>query len=146
MLSVKLVSGNGQDVQVNEAGELIVAAGSYDIPVFNELAEPGTAYNYFKPDGVKQFLLTGFLAYGDKQVSGTTNATVTIYEASSPTTTTVDKVIIQFEIGQNQSVPFPNVRILTNHGVYLNAKTDDDDVHMTIFGHFVNLSGEGVTQ
>lgn len=36
------------------------------------------------------------------------------------------------EVGQNQSIPFPNIRVLCNKGAYINAKTDDDDIHMTI--------------
>ena len=54
-------------------------------------------------------------------------------------------MLVQVEVGQNQSIPFPNIRILCNKGVYLNAKTDDDDIHMTIFGHYVDLQGRGVT-
>jgi len=137
MLPVRLMGNNGQIVAVNSSGELLVAPGPYDEPVFNELAVINTAYNYFKPFNSHRFVLTGFLAYGDKQIGTTTNATVIIYEASAEDSATVDKVIVQFEIGQNQSVPFPSVRILTSAGVYINAKTDDDDVHLTIFGHYV---------
>jgi hypothetical protein len=79
--------------------------------------------------------------YGDKQVSGATNATVTIYESDQPDSTTTDRVLVQVEVGQNQSIPFPSIRILANRGVYINAKTDDDDIHMTIFGHYVDLNG-----
>lgn len=136
-----LTGVNGQLVGVNDSGELSVTPGPYDLAVFNELDQPNTAYNFYIPNGQLQFILTGFLAYGDKQVSSSTNATVVIYETSEVDSTTEDRVLIQFELGQNQSVPFPNVRILANRGVYINAKTDDDDIHMTIFGHYVNLNG-----
>ena len=137
-IPVYLVGSNGQRVAVNDTGELLIAPGDYDLAVFKELAEPDTAYNFFKPDNNKKFVLTGFLAYADKQVSTVNNATVIIYEADAPDSTTVDKALVQFELGQNQSVPFPSLRILGNIGVYVNAKTDDDDIHMTIFGHFIN--------
>ena len=135
---VELVDGNGRVVILNDSGEIPVAQGPYDESVFNELAEPNIAYNFFKPSNGNRFIMTGFLAYGDKQVNSVTNSTVIIYEASQVDSTTVDKVIIQFEIGQNQSVPFPNIRKISNKGVYINAKCDDDDVHMTIFGHFIH--------
>ena len=144
-LPVRLMANGSQQVAVNEAGEILVSDGPYDLSTFNELAEINTAYNFFGPRGREQFVITGFLMYGDKQVSGSTNATVIIYESSQSDSTTEDRVLIQVEVGQNQSIPFPNIRILCNKGVYLNAKTDDDDIHMTIFGHYVDLQGRGET-
>lgn len=144
MLKVMLTDGNGKAVKVNEGGELQVSSGPYDLARFNELAEPNTGYNYYAPNGTHQFVITGFLIYGDKQVSNTTNATVVIYEASQPDTATADRVLVQLEVGQNQSIPFPNIRILCTKGVYINAKTDDDDIHMTIFGHYVGLGGQDI--
>jgi hypothetical protein len=146
MIPTYLVGQGGQQVKVNKNGELLVSNGPYDLAEFNELDIINTGYNYYCPNGSKQFVMTGFLMYGDKQVSTSTNATVVIYEASQPDTATVDRVLVQVEVGQNQSIPFPNIRILCNKGVYINAKTDDDDVHLTIFGHFVGLDGRGETQ
>jgi hypothetical protein len=125
MIPAKIVGSTGGAAKVNNNGELLVSTGAYDLAVFNELAEINTAYNFYKPLGLQQFVITGFLVYGDKQVSPTTNSTVVIYEASQEDTITVDRVLVQFEVGQNQSIPFPNIR-------------NDDDVHMTIFGHYVN--------
>ncbi|MDC0637465.1 hypothetical protein OAP25_02070 [Flavobacteriaceae bacterium] len=144
-LPVRLMGSGSQHVQINEAGELLVSDGPYDLAKFNEMDLVDTAYNFYGPNGRKQFVITGFLIYGDKQVNTSTNATVTIYEADQADSTTEDRVLVQVEVGQNQSIPFPNIRILCNKGVYLNAKTDDDDVHMTIFGHYVDLQGRGET-
>jgi hypothetical protein len=136
-----LVGRNGQQVNVNDAGEILVSDGPFDLSMFNELDLVNTAYNFFGPRGRQQFVISGFLMYGDKQVSGATNATVIIYESDQPDSTTTDRVLVQVEVGQNQSIPFPSIRILSNRGVYSNAKTDDDDIHMTIFGHYVDLNG-----
>ena len=145
-LPVRLMGNGSQQVQVNEAGELIVSDGPYDLAKFNEMDLVNTAYNFYGPRGREQFVITGFLIYGDKQVSASTNATVVIYEASQPDTTTVDRILVQVEVGQNQSIPFPNIRILCNKGAYISGKTDDDDIHITIFGHYVDLYGRGDTQ
>lgn len=120
-----------------ESGELITSDISYDDTSFNELDLVNTAYNFYLPKVGSQFILTSLLAYGDKQVSGSTNATVTIYEASEENSIVVDKILIQFEIGQNQSVPFTPLRLKTTEGKYINAKTDDDDIHMTILGYYI---------
>jgi hypothetical protein len=144
-MPVRLMGNGSQQVKVNEAGELLISDGPYDLAKFKELDIINTAYNFYGPNGRKQFVITGFLIYGDKQVSTSTNSTVIIYESDQPDSTTEDRVLVQIEVGQNQSIPFPNIRILCNKGVYLNAKCDDDDIHMTIFGHFVDLQGIGET-
>jgi hypothetical protein len=137
LIPVYLVGLDEQPVRVNRNGELLTASGPYDLAEFNELAEINTAYNFYKPNGANQFVITGFLVYGDKQVSSSTNSTVVIYEAEEENSTTESRVLVQFEVGQNQSIPFPNIRILCNAGIYINAKCTDDDIHMTIFGHYV---------
>jgi hypothetical protein len=142
---VRLMGNDGRYIASNDAGELLISDGPYDLVKFNELAADNTAYNFFGPRGREQFVITGFLIYADKQVSATTNATIVIYEATASDTATESKILVQVEVGQNQSIPFPNIRILCNKGVYINAKTDDDDVHMTIFGHYVDLNGKGKT-
>ena len=138
-LPVYIVGANGKRVHVNRAGELLIADGPYDETVFNELAADDTPYNFYGPKDGMQFVITNVLAYGDKQVASNSNATVIIYEADAPNTLTVGKVLVQFEIGQNQSLPFTGLKILVASGVYVNAKTDDDDVHMTVIGHFIPL-------
>ena len=144
MMKVELVGGNGKAVKVNDGGELQVAQGEYDLAVFKELDLIDTGYTFYKPFGNYNFVITGFLIYGDKQVGSNTNATVVIYESSEENSLVEDRVLVQVEVGQNQSIPFPNIRLLVTHGKYLNAKTSDDDIHMTIFGHFIGLGGEEI--
>jgi hypothetical protein len=139
------MANGSQQVQVNAAGELLVSDGPYDLSTFKNMDVDNQAYNFFGPNGQKQFVITGFLAYGDRDINDNTDTTVIVYEASAPDTTTVDRTVIRFELAKLSSVPFPNIRILLNKGVYLNAKTSDDDVHMTIFGHYVDLGGRGET-
>lgn len=139
-IDVSITDQGSRHVKINEEGELLVSDGAFDTPVFNELAEINTAYNFFKPKAHKVLIITGFLAYGDKQISTSTNSTVVIYEGTQADTTTADRVLFQFEIGNNQSIPFPSIKLLCRSGYYINAKCDDDDVHMTILGHYVNAA------
>jgi len=143
MVAPVRISHNGNTARVNESGELVVAVGGYDETKFVELAAAATIYNFYEPITEKQFVVTGFLAYADKQVSATTNATVIIFESDTigGDLASNDDVIFQFEVGQNQSVPFPNISVLVSNGRYVNAKTDDDDIHMTIVGHYVDKLG-----
>lgn len=125
------------NVSVNRAGELQVAQGAFDLTKFIELGVDNQVYNFYPPRVGQQFVLTGLLAYGDKQIA-TTNSTVEIFEANAPDSAVVSKLVLQFEIGQSQSITFPNVRILINEGVWINARCDNDDVHLNIVGHYIN--------
>lgn len=139
MLTVQLAGGGRGDIaNVTPSGEFVVAPLAYDETEFNELGTINTAFNFYGPKANKQFVLTGLLAYGDKQVNSASNATVVVYEAASIDTTTVAKVLIQFEIGQNQSLPLSGLHLLVNSGVWVNGKTDDDDVHMTLMGYYIS--------
>lgn len=128
---------SGRLAAVTPGGALAVGPVSFNLIEFNELAATATAYNFYSPRSGHQFIVTSIFAYGDKQVAGATNATVEVYEASSTTETTVDRIIMKFEIGQNEFHPFTNLNLLVNEGVFINAKTDDDDVHMNILGYYV---------
>jgi hypothetical protein len=75
----------------------------------------------------------------DKQVSGSVSASLVFYEASSATSTTADRVLVQTAIVQDQIQFFHGVNILVNKGTYINAKVDDDDVHVTITGYYVPI-------
>ena len=136
---IQIIDGRGSKIRacVNHLGALIVAPSSYDESKFNELAEDDTAYNFFLPKAGEQFVITGFIATADQQVASNADANVVIYEATSPTSTTEVKNLIQFAITQKTSVTAFPLNILVNEGVYLNAKTDDDDIHMTITGYYI---------
>jgi len=143
-IPVVLVDRNGRSVIVNEVGEIRVADGDYDLTSFREMAADDTAYNFYTPRIGKQFVLTGLLCFADKDVNNASDTIIDIFEASTESTTTIDKTILEFGMGQLSVLPFPNVRILVNEGVYINGKTSDDDVHLNIIGHFINTINDSV--
>lgn len=124
--------------KVSSNGQLVVAPLFYDETKFNELAANDTAYNFYGPLAGKQFIVTGIVAVADKQVSSTVSADVVIYEATADDTTTVEKVLFQTAMVQDQIHILLPLNILVNEGKYVNAKTTDDDIHMTIFGYYID--------
>ena len=136
-MPVTLVDRSGKAALFNELGELQVAEGDFDLTKFIELAEPATAYNFYLPLIGKQFVITGILAFADKDVLDSSDTTITIYEASTPAATTADRIIVEYGMGRLSVLPYPNVRLLASEGVYINAKTDDDDIHLNLIGHFI---------
>lgn len=133
------IKGPGGDwlARVTSLGQLITAPFAYDEVEFRELAEPNVAYNFYKPVSGQQFVITGIRAKADRQVSTTVDADVVIYEAGSEATTTVDKVLHQEAMVRAESVTLLPMNVLVAAGKFVNAKTTDDDIYMTIMGYYV---------
>lgn len=127
---------NGRRARVTKAGELVVAPFTYDETEFRELAEDDTAYNFYEPKPGHQFVITGFNMKADRDVSQTIDAVVIIYEAESIDTTTVAKTLFQEAMIRGERTSL-STHILVNSGVWINAKTSDDDIHMTIMGYYI---------
>ena len=134
-IRVQLTGADNRIVEVTALGQLIVAPLAYDETVFKELAEPDTAYSFYKPKPGQQFVMTLIRAKADRQVSNTDDADVVIYEADSDGATMVDKVLHQEAMVRGESVTL-QMNLLVAPGKYLNAKTTDDDIHMTIMGYY----------
>ncbi len=126
------------EAKVTSSGQLVTAPLDYDETKYLELAVDDTAYNFYKPKSGKQFVITGIRAKADRGVSTTVDADVIVYEASASDTTTVDKVLYQDEMVRGESFTLLPTNILVNEGKYINAKTTDDDIHMTIFGYYID--------
>ena len=129
--------GNKRELRMTRTGALAVSQLYYDESQYLELAEPDTAYSFFGPKAGQQFVITNIIMFADKQVSATTNALVEIYEGLSADATTPDKTLLKMELGQLQSMVIPVQNLLVSEGLWVNAQTDDDDVHMNILGHYI---------
>jgi len=140
MLNVKLHDGTGKGnrAKILSTGALVVSPPDYDDAIFNTLDVAGTGYTYFKPLSGKQFVMTGAVAFADKDVSDNTDTVIVIYESDGASSTTEDKVLLQFGMGKLTSLHIAPLNILLNKGKWLNAKTGDDDIHMTITGYYIN--------
>lgn len=134
---VHILDGRGtkQRVSVSDIGQLIVAPFAHDETKFVELAEDDIAYNFYGPKAGFEFVITGMRIKANRQVSNTVDATIIIYEASAAGTTVVDKILHEEAMIRGESATLLPMNILVNEGKYINAKTSDDDVFMTIMGY-----------
>ena len=125
------------DVKVTRTGALVTSPFAYDQTKFGELGTADAAVNFYTPKFNQQFVISGVIATADKQVGAADDATVVIFEASNTTTATEDKVLLQFVLTQSQVVALLPLNILVAEGKFINAKTDNDDIHMNIFGYYI---------
>lgn len=141
MLKVVLADGVAKvGARVTSNGQLVVAPYAYDEVQYTKLDAAAQGYTFFPPKAGQQFVLTGVVLTADKNVVG--DCIVDIYEAVAEDSATIDKSIFQFEILKNSDRQLVGLNILINEGVFLNAKTDDDDVFATLMGYYVPKVGD----
>lgn len=134
-------SGTGTQAIVTTRGELVVGNVDYS-SAYNALADViNTGYNLVPPKTHKEFVITGIALYADKDV-GVNDATITVYESDGPTSTTELKVILNLELPEKTYRDLLGLRILVSEGVWVNVKTDDDDIYATVFGYYLEANGE----
>ena len=132
-------SGGGHLARVTHAGELITVRGNYDSTFNAAMTSINTAYNLVTPKSGFQFIVTGVVLNADKNVSATDGAIAELYEATSDTTTTASKTLLTLNIGKNTTVPLTGILIQTTKGLFINAKTDDATVNITLLGYYLEI-------
>jgi hypothetical protein len=99
-----------------------------------------TAFNFVTPSGNQNFIITSIHLYANKNV-GANDATVEIYEALAPDTTTVTKTIFTAEMLKQTSRDLTGLNISITASRWLNIKTDDDIIYATVLGYFIDATG-----
>lgn len=139
MIKTTLVHGRtGKKARVTEYGELVTGRYDYSTPVYSSLSSTGTAYNFFVPKMKTRLVITDILIDADRNVSNTVPATIDIYESSGVSDTTVDKQILKVELLRNTSRDLTGLNLIASEGKWINAKTDDATVNITIAGYYIS--------
>ena len=118
----------GKSVKISDAGELIIRSFDFSIPIFQNMNSADTAFNFFDSKAGFKFVIN----------VGVNGAVVDIYEATADNTTTIDTQILKFEMQKSTSKVLTSLNfITTDEGKFINAKTDDTNVLLTISGFFI---------
>jgi hypothetical protein len=129
--------GGSSNARVSSRGEVAVNRLDYSTAYTVEVNATATAFNFVPPITNKRFVVTDVLLYADKNV-GVNDASVQIYEASSASSTTEDKTIIDIEMLKQTSRDLTGLNLLISQGKWLNIKTDDATIFSTVMGYYIN--------
>ena len=136
----RIVSGDCvRYVNISRQGGLKTVPLEFDQAKFQSLSVDDQAFNFFGPTAHKQFVVRGAVVFGNRDIADNSDTIIVIYEADSATSTTVDKVLIQFGLGRLTALSIVPLNLLVSEGVFVNAKTTDNTVNMTIMGFFVKV-------
>ena len=127
--------GNGVSASVSSNGELITRPLEYSNAHFKDMNIADSAFNFVEPEASKRFIITGMILDADRNV-GVNGANVVIFEADQSNSTTPTETILQVDMPKQTSKVITPLLIETTEGVYINGKTDDNDVSATILGYF----------
>ena len=132
---------DGVEAIVSRYGQLVTAPIDYSTayPVKFEVA--ATGYNFVGPIQNFCFVITDIILTANKNV-GASDATVDIYESDGSDSTTIDKSIVSLEMQKNSNLVLSGLNFITGLGIWINGKTDDDDIFATLAGYYVrSLNG-----
>jgi len=132
--------GKGRSAHITHRGELAVAPIEYSEFYNVQMIINNTAYNIVKPKAGYRFVITVIDIYGNNGI-GANDSTVVIYEATSTTSTTVEKTIYTREVPARGSVTLSGLQVIIRPGYFLNAKMDDNNVYVNVAGYYV-IDGE----
>lgn len=139
MISVKVKGSNdGSVAKVTCRNQLVTGALSYSQFYTANAAVINTAYNVVAPKTNKRFVITDMIIAADRGVSSTNGAIIDVYEATGPAVTTVSKQIYQDEITKLGRAVITGLNIITTEGVWINLKTDDNNVRINLGGYYVD--------
>lgn len=124
-------NSTGNRATVTRFGQLVTAPVDYSIPISKTLDVVNTAYNFVEPVVDKSIVITDIILTANKNV-GATDATVTLYEAEEVDTTTSTKDILNLEMIKQSNLVLTGLNMIVSEGKFVNAKTDDDDIFVTI--------------
>ena len=129
------ISNKKNAVAITSRGAMVVAPYAYSEVKADTLDTANVAVNFFLPKIGKSFVVTDMLLTANKNV--TTDCTVEMYEATAVDSLVVDKSILNIEMLKNSDRDLIGLNLRLSEGVFLNGKTDDDDVFVTIMGYYV---------
>lgn len=135
-------SDSKNTAKVTKFGQLITAPLDYSTPVEVDLDVINTAFNFIVPTAGHSIVITDIIASGNKDISPTDPANVEIYQADAVDELTANPTILKPKLGRGENLPLIGMNVLVPEGKWVNAKTDDNIVALTIM--FYRVPAENI--
>ncbi len=129
---INITDGGGQVAKVTRFGQLVTAPIDYSDSVTVEMTVVNTAFNLVEPKAGSSIVITDIISSAERTVSPTTPADIEVYEASSINTIVVDDNIVRPQLTAASNLPLTGLNLLVPEGKFVNAKTDDATVLVTV--------------
>ena len=137
MWKMILCDANGNPIAVSLDGELRASAVA-DKTKFQNMDATATAFSFFPPIAGQQFCITLMRYKAAQDVATNVDAAVIIYQDDEVggTAAAAADILHQDALVRGQDATLPAL-LLVDAGKFVNAKTSDATIPMTIMGHYV---------
>ncbi len=132
----------GQPARITQHGQLVTSPIAFSTPVTKDINVIDTAFNFVAPEDGLSTVITGIFVGADKNVSNTTPAEVEIYTANADDSTTVITSILQPRVIRSENVPLTGLNLLVGEGIWINGKTNDAGILLTVMFYKVPVIGD----
>lgn len=129
------ITNRSATVKVDDA--LSVAPAKFSKAYNATMGVSNQIYNVVPLQHNCSFVITGIFVKANRQVSNTVDATVEIFEASSAESGTVLNSLFTIPMVRGETFLFNPIYVKVENTSYINARTNDDDVYVTILGFYV---------
>jgi hypothetical protein len=139
-IETKIIDGTGSRVKtrVTNRGQLVVGAISFSEAKSIVLDAVDTPVNIYGPKTGENFIITDIIIRGNKTISNTVDAVLSIYESTvGPLNSTQSKVILGTVIPRSGDLVLNGLNLEVSEGVWINATTSDVSILITIMGYYV---------
>lgn len=123
---------SGVEARVTKYGQLVSAPISFSETAKVSLNAVSTPFNVLEPESLKNIVITGIYAGGQKSVSNTDPAQVAIFGAEAIDSAIIAVDLFSIPVSRGGFVPLNDLNLILNAGLWLNATTDDATVDLTI--------------
>ncbi len=123
---------SNNSAKVTKFGQLVVSPIDYSVPSAREMITINTAFNFVTPTQDQQIVITDIVVSADRNVSANTPADVEIYEADSVDSLVPSDSIIRTQLLRATNIALTGLNLIVGEGKWLNAKTDDAGILLTI--------------
>lgn len=134
-IQIRSSNGDGFGAVVTKNGQLVTAPVAYDQVKTISLNVDDAGFTFYAPRAGQQFVITAILLTADKNV--TTDCIVEIFESAAEDSNVVSESILLIEMLKNTGRDITGLNFLVSEGVYVNGKTDDNNVSATIMGYYI---------
>ena len=117
--------------RVSEFGQLITAPIAYTTPTARTLAVVDEPVNFVEPEANHQVVITDIILSSDKNV-GANGASVQVYFSDAVDSSNIVGGILDIEMLKNTSRDLIGLNFIVGEGLWVNAKTNDNNIQVTI--------------
>ena len=132
---------SGNAATVTAFGQLVVAPVAYSAVIQSTLDTTDTAFNLLEPSQGQQIVITDIILTANREV-GVNDATVELYLAIGPDELvfTPADAVLSLELEKNGKLALNGLNLITRAGAWINAKTNDATIFVTLMYYRVPVS------